>query len=98
MQSVLMKVLEDKDDFASLLDDCIKLLDDNIDVLNDIEYSLESEKEDYLITDLTKNDLVNMAHDVADSSRIKKAESQLPKDFLNKTLTNFVCLIFNRGF
>jgi len=76
-----MKVLEDKDDFTSILDDCIKLLDDNMDVLNDIEYSLESEKEDYVITDLTKNDLVNMAHDVADSSRIKRAESQFAKRF-----------------
>lgn len=79
-----MKALEDKDDFTSLLDDCIKLLDDNMDVLNDIEYSLESEKEDYVITDLTKNDLVNMAHDVADSSRIKRAESQFAKRFFER--------------
>lgn len=80
-----MKVLEDKDDFTSILDDCIKLLDDNMDVLNDIEYSLESEKEDYVITDLTKNDLVNMAHDVADSSRIKRAESQFAKRFFEQS-------------
>ena len=80
----VMKVLEDKDDFTSILDDCIKLLDDNMDVLNDIEYSLESEKEDYVITDLTKNDLVNMAHDVADSSRIKRAESQFSKRFFEQ--------------
>ncbi|SMH70324.1 conserved protein of unknown function [Candidatus Nitrosotalea okcheonensis] len=79
-----MKILEDKDDFASLLDDCIKVLDDNIDVLNDIEYSLESEKEDAVITDLTKNDLVNMAHEVADSSRIKKAESCFIKRFFEQ--------------
>ncbi|MDH2908226.1 MAG: hypothetical protein PXX83_09050 [Candidatus Nitrosotalea sp.] len=79
-----METLEDKDDFTSLLDDCIKALDDNIDVLNDIEYSLESEKEDAVITDLTKNDLVNMAHDVADSSRIKKAESYFVKRFFEQ--------------
>ena len=84
MQSVLMITLEDKDNFASLLDDCIKLLDDNMDVLNDIEYSLESEKEDFVITDLTRNDLVNMAHDVADSSRIKRAESQFVKRFFEQ--------------
>ncbi|MDE1844713.1 MAG: hypothetical protein KGI10_05215 [Thaumarchaeota archaeon] len=76
--------MEDKDDFASLLDDCIKLLDDNINVLNDIEYSLESEKEDFVITDLTRNDLVNMAHEVADSSRIKRAESQFVKRFFEQ--------------
>ncbi len=85
MQTILMKILEDKDDFASLLDDCIKALDGNIDVLNDIEYALESEKEDAVITDLTKSDLVNMAHDVADSSRIKKAESQFVKRYFDQS-------------
>ena len=76
-----MKALEDKDNFANLLDECIKILDDNVNVLNDIEYSVESEKEDAVITDLTKNDLVNMAHEVADSSRIKRAESYFVKRF-----------------
>ena len=76
-----MNTLEDKDDFANLLDECIKILDDNVTVLNDIEYSAESEKEDAVITYLTKNDLVNMAHEVADSSRIKKAESYFVKRF-----------------
>jgi hypothetical protein len=84
MQTVLIKILEDKDDFNSLLDDCINTLDDNIDVLNDIEYSLGSEKEDAVITDLTKNDLVSMAHEVADSSRIKKAESYFVKRFFEQ--------------
>ncbi|GEM_PF-806255 len=79
-----MEILKDKDDFANLLDDCIKALDENIDVLNDIEYSLESEKEDAVITDLTKNDLVNMAHEVADSSKIKKAESNFVKRFFEQ--------------
>jgi hypothetical protein len=76
-----MKSLENKDNFANLLDECIKILDDNVNVLNDIEYSVESEKEDAVITDLTKNDLVNMAHEVADSSRIKRAESYFVKRF-----------------
>lgn len=77
----MAKTLEDKDDFTSVIDECIKLLDDNTDVLNDIEYSLESEKEDVVITDLTRYDLVNMAHEVADSSRIKRAESDFVKRF-----------------
>jgi hypothetical protein len=76
-----MQALEDKDNFASVIDECIKLLDSNIDVLNDIEYSLEYEKEDAIITDLTRYDLVNMAHEVADSSRIKRAESDFVKRF-----------------
>ena len=77
----MIQTLEDKDDFVSVIDECIKLLDDNTDILNDIEYSLESEKEDAVITDLTRHDLVNMAHEVADSSRIKRAESGFVKRF-----------------
>lgn len=77
----MVLALEDKDDFVHTLDECIKLLDDNLNILNDIEYSLESEKEDTLVTNLTRNDLVNMAHEVADSSRIKKAESEFVKRF-----------------
>ncbi len=73
--------MEDKDDFTHAIDECLNLLDENLNILNDIEYSLESEKEDVLVTDLTRNDLVNMAHDVADSSRIKKAESEFVKRF-----------------
>jgi hypothetical protein len=74
-------MLEDKDDFVHTIDECLNLLDENLNILNDIECSLESEKEDVLVTDLTRNDLVNMAHDLADSSRIKKAESEFVKRF-----------------
>ena len=79
----MVKVLEDRD-FINMLDECIKLLDENVDVLNDIDYSLESEKEDAVITDLTKNDLVDMAHEVSDSSRIKRAESDFVRRLLEK--------------
>jgi len=76
--------MEDKDDLVNMLDECIKILDENVNVLNDIDYSLSSEKEDVVITDLTKNDLVDMAHEVSDSSRIKRAESDFVKRLLEK--------------
>jgi hypothetical protein len=76
-----MKVLEDRDNFFNMIDELIELMDENVDILTDIEYSLESEKEDTVITDLTKNDLVNMAHEIADNFRIKKAESHFIKRF-----------------
>jgi len=84
MQYILMKVLEDRDDFVNMVDECIKLLDENVDVLNDMEYSLQSEKEDVVMTNLTKNDLVDMAHEVSDSSRIKRAESDFVRRLLEK--------------
>lgn len=76
--------MEDRDDLVNMLDECIKILDENVNVLNDIDYSLSSEKEDVVITDLTKNDLVNMAHEVSDSSRIKRAESDFVRRLIEK--------------
>jgi len=67
-----------------MLDECAKLLDENTDILNDIDYSLQSEKEDIVITDLTKNELVDMAHEVSDSSKIKKAEFDFVRRLLEK--------------
>ena len=81
-----MKLMEERDDFVNMLDECIKILDENVDVLNDLEYSLESDREDNVVPELTKNDLVNMAHELADSSRIKKAESYFIKRFFQKQL------------
>jgi hypothetical protein len=76
--------MEDRDDLVNMLDECIKILDENVDVLNDIDYSLSSEKEDVVITDLTKNDLVDMAHEVSDSSRIKRAESNFVRRLIEE--------------
>ena len=76
--------MENQDDLVKIVDECIKLLDENVDVLNDIDYSLESEKEDVVKTDLTKNDLVSMAYEVSDSTRIKKAESEFVRRLVEK--------------
>lgn len=76
--------MEDRDELVNILDECIKILDENVNVLNDIDYSLSSEKEDVVITNLTKNDLVDMAHEVSDSSRIKRAESDFVRRLLEK--------------
>jgi len=80
--------MDDMDEYLDILDECVKLLDDNANVLNDIDYSLQSEKEDTVVTDLTKNDLVEMAHEVSDSSRIKKAEYDFVRRLLEKTTGN----------
>lgn len=76
--------MKEHNEISDLIDECIKLLDENVGILNDIEYSLDSEKEDMVLTDLTKNDLVNMAHEVANSSRIKKAESDFVRRYFEK--------------
>jgi hypothetical protein len=76
--------MDDVEEFLDMLDECVKLLDENTDVLNDIDYSLQSEKEDVVVTDLTKNDLVDMAHEVSNSSKIKKAEHDFVRRLIEK--------------
>jgi len=72
------------EEFIDMLDECAKLLDENTAVLNDIDYSLQTEKEDTVVTDLTKNDLVDMAHEVSDSTKIKRAEYDFVRRLLDK--------------
>lgn len=76
--------MDDMEEFIDMLDECVKLLDENTDVLNDIDYSLRSEKEDIVVTDLTKNELVDMAHEISDSSKIKRAEYDFVRRLLEK--------------
>jgi hypothetical protein len=72
------------EEFIDMLDECAKILDENAAVLNDIDYSLQTEKEDAVVTDLTKNDLVDMAHEVSDSTKIKRAEYDFVRRLLEK--------------
>lgn len=72
------------EEFIDMLDECAKILDENASVLSDIDYSLQHENEDTVVTDLTKNDLIDMAHEVSDSSRIKRAEYDFVRRLLEK--------------
>ena len=67
------------------LDECLKILDDNVDVLSDIEYVLNQQKEDRLIPSMQLTDLIEMTQDVADSSRLKKAEFNMMQRYLEKS-------------
>ncbi len=73
--------MEPGEEITEVLEECTRLLDENISILSDIEYSLESEKENIIIDNMTKEELIDMAHEVADSTRIKKAESAFTKRF-----------------
>ena len=77
-------IMDDMEEFIDMLDECVKILDENASVLNDIDYSFQSEKEDVVVTDLTRNELVDMVHEVSDSSRIKKAEHDFVRRLLEK--------------
>lgn len=69
----------ESDNFIDIVEECNMVLDESLDILSDIEFEANSEKEDIVKPIMTRNDLVDMAHDVADSVRIKKAESSFAR-------------------
>lgn len=69
--------MSNHDDLLCIIQDCIKIFDENIDILSDVESSLNSGVEDRLIPYVSKANLIDMAYQVADSARIKKAGSNL---------------------
>lgn len=76
----------ESDDFRDIIEACSKMLDENINILSDIEFEVDSEKEDVVKPMMTKNELVDMAHDVAESVRIKKAESSFVRRHFENSL------------
>ena len=75
----------ENEDFETYLDDCLKMLDENVDILSNIEYELDQQKEDELTPNMQLTDLIDMTHDVADSSRLKKAEFTFMQRYLEKS-------------
>ncbi len=73
----------ESDDFRDIVEECGKILDESLSILSDVEFEAESAKEDIVVSSMTKSELVDMAHEVADSVRIKKAESSFMRRHLN---------------
>ena len=73
----------ESDDFRDILEDCGKILDESMAILSDVEFDINMAKEDIVEPSMTRQELVDMAHEVADSVRVKKAESSFVKRRLN---------------
>ena len=56
---------------------CLKILEDNIDILSNVELDLEDQKEDELTSGLELHDLYDMTDDIAESTKLKRAEFSL---------------------
>ncbi len=67
------------DYLSDTIDECLKILDENVDFLAKLEMDLEDNKEDSLETDMQLYQLIDMAEDVHDSSKLKQAEINLIK-------------------
>lgn len=62
------------DEIPDAVKKCLDILDENIEILANIESVLEDEKEDEFTPDLKLHDLYDMAEDVAEASKLKRAE------------------------
>jgi len=76
--------MSNQDDLSDIVRDCIAMFDDNIDILSDVCDSLGSESEDDLTLVSDKTELIDMVHEVANSVRIKKAESRFMKRYVKQ--------------
>jgi hypothetical protein len=65
------------DDVPDAVKKCLDILDDSLEILVDIEFALKDEKNDELIPDMKLHNLFDMTEDVAESEKIKSAESKL---------------------
>lgn len=74
------------DDLPESVKECMKILDDCVDFLSDLEHDLDDEKEDELAPDLKLHQLYDMTEDVAESAKIKRAESNLMRRRIGDTL------------
>lgn len=62
------------DDLPEAIKKCLKILEENIDILSNVELDLEDQKEDELTSGLGLHDLYDMTDDVAESTKLKRAE------------------------
>ncbi len=67
------------EDLPESIKKCLDVLEENMDILTNIEFDLEDEKEDELTPDLELHQLYDMTEDVAESAKLKRAESNFSR-------------------
>ena len=65
------------EDLPDTVKKCLDILEENVEILANLEYELEDEKEDELTPNLELHQLFDMTEDVAQSSKLRRAESNL---------------------
>ena len=58
---------------------CLDALDENMEILSDIETALDDEKEDEFTGEMQLHQLYDMTEDVAESAKLKRAESNFSR-------------------
>jgi len=65
----------DEQELEKFIDECMKIFDDNVNILSDIEFEINQKNEDSIEPNMNLHNLLDMTEDVAESIKIKKAES-----------------------
>lgn len=67
------------EDLPESVKKCLDILDENVEILANLEYDLDDEKEDELTPDMELHNLYDMTEDVAESAKLKRAESNFAR-------------------
>ncbi len=65
------------DELPEAVKKCLDILEENVEILANLEFDLESEQEDDLTSNMELHQLYDMTEDVSESSKLKRAESNL---------------------
>ena len=63
------------DELPDTVKKCLDMLDENSEILANLEYDLDDSKEDEMTPDMDLSKLYDMAEDVTESAKLKRAES-----------------------
>ncbi len=65
------------EDLPDAVKKCLDILEENVEILANLEFDLESEKEDELTPNMELHQLFDLTEDVSESAKLKRAESNL---------------------
>ena len=67
------------EDLPESVKKCLDILEENVGILENLEYDLDDEKEGELTPDMELHNLYDMTEDVAESAKLKRAESNFSR-------------------
>ncbi len=67
------------DDLPESVKKCLDILEENVEILANLELELEDEKENELVPEMQLHELYDMTEDVAESVKLKRAESNFAR-------------------
>ena len=67
------------EDLPESVKKCLDILEENVEILANLELELEDEKENELVGDMELHQLYDMTEDVAESAKLKRAESNFAR-------------------